>query len=110
MELLELEYLKQLHVLEISNVNVSAGSFVALLIRNVRSLGALDLYGIELDGGTWETVFSQACKIPHLGYLFVASCGYHIHGASSQYAQGLLPEPNDPQDLETYNFADYDAL
>ena len=110
MELLELGYLKQLHVLEISNVNVSAGSFVALLIQNVRSLRALDLYGIELDGGTWETVFSQACKITHLDYLYVASCGYHIHGASSRYAPGLLPEPDNPQVLETYNFADYDAL
>ncbi len=107
MDLLSIANFKQLHVLVLSRIKVSMENFEALITQNKSTIRALDFSQLELKTGTWENLFTSSCSLPHLKYLHIESCGYI---QSSNHAAGLLPPIDDPQDLETSHFGDYDAL
>ncbi|PWY67033.1 protease inhibitor [Aspergillus eucalypticola CBS 122712] len=64
---------------------------------------------VELHSGTWHMVLTQLRQLPHLIDISINSCGYPFTGPNA-HLRGILPEPDDPEPLETMNTADYRGL
>lgn len=107
MDVLSIIHFTQLHVLTLARIEVSMAKLQGLILQNKSTIRALDFYLLELKMGTWQSLFLSSCSLPHLTYLYINSCGYI---QSSPHAKQFLPPMDDPQDLETRHWEDYDAL
>ena len=107
MDVLSTVNFRRLHVLVLYRIKVSMEKLQGLILENKSTIRALDFCQLELKSGTWESLLLSLCSLLRLKYLYINSCGY-IH--SSPHATGLLPPIDDPEDLETTHYEDYDAL
>ena len=65
-------------------------------------LRAVQLWSIELTSRRWADVLFKFCELPELISFHIRSCGYSSTGAASHRRPGLLPEPDNPQAIETF--------
>ncbi|PYH82857.1 protease inhibitor [Aspergillus uvarum CBS 121591] len=93
----------------LGEVLITSDHFRALIDQCKDNLKHMELSLVQLHSGTWHTVLTQFRQLPHLIDFSINSCGYPSTGPNAHLV-GLLPEPDDPEPLETMSSADYDAL
>ncbi|PYH36340.1 protease inhibitor [Aspergillus neoniger CBS 115656] len=69
----------------------------------------IELSLVQLHSGTWHMVLTQLRQLPHLIDFYIGSCGYPSTGPNA-HLRAFLPEPDDPEPLETMNFEDDEGL
>ena len=109
-DLLSIDNLTALQELRLSGVQMSQDHFLKLAIQNSATIRAAELSCVQLDSGTWKSILLRLCSLPGLDHFYMDSCGYTTTGNSSMYAKLLLPPPDDPEDIETFNFEDRYSL
>lgn len=83
--------------------------FCALIDQCKDYLKHIELCLVQLHSGTWHAVLTPLRQLPYLIDVCINSCGYPATGPNAHLV-GILPEPDDPEPLETMNFADYEGL
>ncbi|GLB01523.1 hypothetical protein AtubIFM61612_008466 [Aspergillus tubingensis] len=69
----------------------------------------IELSLVQLHSGTWHMILTQLRQLPHLIDFSIGSCGYPSTGPNA-HLRAFLPEPDDPEPLETMNFEDDEGL
>lgn len=110
MDLLETHNLRSLQTLYLNRVKISQETLTSISYRNTSSLKFIQLNDIELKSGTWESVLLDFCSLSSLECFWIHSCGYARDGTSRHLAPGLYPPVDDPQEIESLNHGDLDAL
>jgi hypothetical protein len=100
----------RLRCLYLNCVSISSDSLLAFIDQSKESIRYIELWQVKMDSGTWQHVLLELCGLPRLLDFVIKSSGYSFTGSSSHLAPGLLPPPDDPQDIETYNYLDNYAL
>lgn len=96
--------------LSLSSVSISAHKLLSLVDQSRESVRYIDLQLVKLNSGTWHHVLLEMSKLPRLIDFAIDSSGYSLTGLSSHLVPGLLPEPDDPSNIETYETLDIPAL
>ncbi|KAL4880270.1 hypothetical protein BJY04DRAFT_228584 [Aspergillus karnatakaensis] len=91
------------------SVLITFDHFRALVDQCKGHLEYIKLTLMQLHSGTWQSVLTQLCQLPHLIDFYIKSCGYPATGPNAHLCD-MLPEPDNPVDLETKNSADDHAL
>jgi hypothetical protein len=107
---LDFSSLDHLHILYLSDTAISSENFLSLIERCSETMSRIEFLRVELNSGTWQDILVQISQLRSLRYFHIDSSGYSQTGQSSHLAPGLLPPLDDPQDIETHNFLDYNAL
>lgn len=94
---------KKLQELKLFRVEISSNTMERVVRESSTSLRAIELDFVELTSGTWSAVLTTLCSLPDLLHCYVDSCGYSATGTSSHFRRPLLPEPDDPEAIETLN-------
>jgi hypothetical protein len=82
-----------------------------LVRKNLTKLKSVQLWGVELASGRWADVLAKFCELQNLILFGIDSCRYSLLGSASHRAERLLPEPDNPQQIETVFWEeDYLAL
>ncbi|MBE3045285.1 hypothetical protein IMZ48_22580 [Candidatus Bathyarchaeota archaeon] len=100
----------RLRTLCLLSMSISSPKLVSLLQQCKDTIKHVDFTLVKLNSGKWQDLFVGFCKIPNLHFFAVHAVGYSETGSSSHLAECLLPEPDDPRDIETRNSRDYHAL
>lgn len=107
MDVLSIVDLRQLHVLVLARITVSMEKLRGLIIQNRSTIRTLNFCQLELKTGTWESLFSSSCSLPHLKHLYIISCCYI---KSSPHFAVYESSLDIPDDIETVHYEDYKAL
>lgn len=100
-----------LRELSLGDVEVSSRTLRDVVEKNLTELSAVELWRIELQSGTWAGVLTSFRSLQNLISFHMDSCGYMATGLSAHLRQSLLPEPDNPQAIETMSWhEDYSAL
>lgn len=99
--------LKSLHL---QGVSISSQVLISLIEQCKDTITSIELRRVELSSDTWQQVLLQVSRLPNLLDFVIDSSGYSREGASSHLRPGLLPPPDNPEDIETHNFLDIYAL
>jgi hypothetical protein len=100
-----------LQELYLTGVEVSCSKLDGLVRTNLTKLKSVQLWCVKLTSGRWADVLAKFCELQNLILFGIDSCGYSILGSASHRAQRLLPEPDNPQQIETVFWEeDYSAL
>lgn len=100
----------RLRSLCLSSVSISSFRLTSLIEQCEDTVKRIHLNLVKLNSGTWRDVLMQMCKLPRLHFFFIESVGYSLTGSSSDLATRLLPQPDDPDDIETHDSFDLYAL
>ncbi|RAK86762.1 protease inhibitor [Aspergillus costaricaensis CBS 115574] len=95
--------------LRLARVLITFDHFRALTGQCKDHLKHIELSLVQLHSGTWHMVLTQLRQLPRLIDVSIKSCGYPATGPNA-HLRGILPEPDDPEPLETMNFEDYEGL
>lgn len=107
LDLLSIARFKRLRVLILSRIKMSMGHLQRLIFQNTATMHGLDFLEVERKTGTWESLLLSLRSLLSLTNFWVRSCGYI---ETSRHVRLLLPPIDDPQDLDTLHFNDFDAL
>ena len=108
MDLLVTSQLRTLRVLELENLKLSIESFCNIIERNIDTLRAIDLDGVQLKSGTWKALLLNLCCLPHLDYFSMDACSYAKDGLSGWLAPTNVPDMDSA--IETRSILDFHAL
>ena len=94
----------------LDGVSISSPKLISLVEQCKDTVKHIELYLVQLNSGTWQNVLMRISKLPRLQYFLIDSVGYSLTGSSSELAARLLPQPDNPADIETNNVFDLFAL
>ena len=107
---LRIDHFTSLRELSLARVQMSQKHLLDLVAWNSSTLRAIEFQHVQLDSGTWQSTLLHLCSLSRLDHFFVDSCGYTSTGASSMYENHVLPELDNPLEIESVHSGDFDAL
>jgi hypothetical protein len=96
--------------LKLSHFKVSSQNLLSIVEQRERSMTCIHFVRVELKSGKWQDILTRLSRLSSLHQSHIKSCGYSSTGESSDLMNPIARDDDHPENIETLDSVDYDAL